>query len=71
MNFKDYFFPEYTLWEIIDVFEDANSRYCLSVRANKKTGLREFKTTTILDRSFTAKVNNLTKEHINALTLII
>lgn len=69
MKLKDYLFPEHTKWAIVDVFVDRNAHYCLQIRSNKVTGMKQFKVVTILDSSFTAEIHNLTIEKLNELTI--
>jgi len=66
---KLFIFPEYTKWEILEVFSDRNAYYCLQVRANKNTGLKHFRTTCALDSYYAAQLKNFSIEKINQLTM--
>jgi hypothetical protein len=68
MTLKEYLFPQYTKWRIVDVFTDGHVRYCLQVRENKVTGLKQFKPTVVLDSSFTTELETLTIDNLNSLT---
>ena len=60
-------FPEYTRWEVLEVYSDRNCYYCLQVRANKKTGLKQFKTSVALDSFYSAQLKNFNVDKINEL----
>ena len=64
-----FIFPEYTKWEILEVFTDRNAYYCVQVRANKNTGFKQFRTTCALDSYYVAQLKNFSIEKINQLTM--
>jgi hypothetical protein len=61
-------FPEYSKWEILEVYSDRNCYYCLQVRANKMTGYKQFRSTVALDSFYTAQLKNFSIDKINELT---
>jgi ribosomal protein L24 len=60
--------PDLTPWEVLEIYTNNNTMYCLQFRANKKTGTKYFRTSKIVETEAPVSFKNITIEQINQLT---
>ena len=59
-------FPEYTKWELLEVYYFNVAWYVVQVRQNKKTGYKKFKCRKFINPHYGSNAQKLTVEYIES-----